>query len=343
MSQFVSQASLLPAVSRTFGLTIPQLPVRLRTVVTNAYLLCRIADTIEDNPGLEAREKESLQAHFLDLLESCDDPSVLAKQLDRRLGASVDQGERRLLSNIGMPIGVFHELGNAQQSAILRCLKIMLNGMSRYERQQSREGLANLSELRQYCYHVAGVVGEMLTELFCDYAPDIDANREGLCERSIAFGEGLQLTNILKDVWDDYRRGTCWLPADLFGRAGCTPGSERMRPGAAGFAAGVTALTDYAHIDLREAFEYVCLIPPRHIGIRRFCLWAIYLAEMTLSNIARNPDYRSGHDVKVSHSRVRFTGIFLQLFAFSDRANRMVFRALEGPLRARNGGVGMTA
>jgi farnesyl-diphosphate farnesyltransferase len=42
------QDQLLPGVSRTFALTIPQLPDALRPVVTNAYLLCRTADTIED-------------------------------------------------------------------------------------------------------------------------------------------------------------------------------------------------------------------------------------------------------------------------------------------------------
>ncbi|HEY5567564.1 MAG TPA: squalene/phytoene synthase family protein, partial [Gammaproteobacteria bacterium] len=46
------QASILPGVSRTFALTIPVLPDRLAEVVTNAYLLCRLADTIEDDVGL---------------------------------------------------------------------------------------------------------------------------------------------------------------------------------------------------------------------------------------------------------------------------------------------------
>ncbi|HTT38021.1 MAG TPA: squalene/phytoene synthase family protein, partial [Burkholderiales bacterium] len=39
------QARMLAGVSRTFALTIPQLPQELARVVTNAYLLCRIVDT----------------------------------------------------------------------------------------------------------------------------------------------------------------------------------------------------------------------------------------------------------------------------------------------------------
>ena len=45
-SDEVYQDQILPHVSRTFALTIPQLPLGLRTAVTSAYLLCRIADTI---------------------------------------------------------------------------------------------------------------------------------------------------------------------------------------------------------------------------------------------------------------------------------------------------------
>jgi farnesyl-diphosphate farnesyltransferase len=51
------QRHILQGVSRTFALTIPDLPSPLRTVVGNAYLLCRIADTIEDEARLPAEQK----------------------------------------------------------------------------------------------------------------------------------------------------------------------------------------------------------------------------------------------------------------------------------------------
>ena len=51
------QDRILPHVSRTFALTIPQLPPGLRLGVTNAYLLCRIADTIEDQTNSSAAQR----------------------------------------------------------------------------------------------------------------------------------------------------------------------------------------------------------------------------------------------------------------------------------------------
>ena len=58
------QEQLLPGVSRTFALTIPQLPEPLREVVTNAYLLCRIADTIEDDAALTPLQKADFHEQF---------------------------------------------------------------------------------------------------------------------------------------------------------------------------------------------------------------------------------------------------------------------------------------
>ena len=53
------QSEMLKGVSRTFALTIPQLPADLCRVVSNAYLLCRIVDTIEDEPVLTGMQKNS--------------------------------------------------------------------------------------------------------------------------------------------------------------------------------------------------------------------------------------------------------------------------------------------
>ena len=53
------QMALLEGVSRTFALTIPQLPESLCRAVANAYLLCRIVDTIEDEISLTPAQKRN--------------------------------------------------------------------------------------------------------------------------------------------------------------------------------------------------------------------------------------------------------------------------------------------
>ena len=103
-----------------------------------------------------------------------------------------------------------------QQHAIERCARIMWYGMRYFLRRAGLAGLDTESELDAYCYYGAGVVGELLTDLFCNYSPEIEAKRNAMYQLSSSFGKGLQLTNILKDQWEDRQRGISWLPRDLF-------------------------------------------------------------------------------------------------------------------------------
>lgn len=93
--------------------------------------------------------------------------------------------------------------------------------MIRYVERSGVDGLLELvdvTDLRDYCYVVAGIVGEMLTELFVLGAPRLGPSAPFLRERAATFGEALQLVNILKDVAYDREEGRRFLPAAV-GRA----------------------------------------------------------------------------------------------------------------------------
>ena len=76
--------------------------------------------------------------------------------------------------------------------------------------------LKTMQELRDYCYMVAGIVGEMLTELFLFRARRCKTVAVELRARAVEFGEALQLVNILKDSQADGAEERSYLP----GRAG---------------------------------------------------------------------------------------------------------------------------
>src|SRR5690554_2836781 len=80
-SDIAYQAQILPGVSRTFALTIPVLPERLAEVVTNAYLLCRIADTIEDDVGLDNVQKSLFHERFIAVVEGSESAESFAADL----------------------------------------------------------------------------------------------------------------------------------------------------------------------------------------------------------------------------------------------------------------------
>src|SRR5215472_17511271 len=93
LSDEAYQDHILPGVSRTFALTIPELPPALRTAVTNAYLLCRIADTIEDEPALSPAASLHFLQRFVAVLYGREPASALAKDLVPQLSRETLQAE----------------------------------------------------------------------------------------------------------------------------------------------------------------------------------------------------------------------------------------------------------
>jgi farnesyl-diphosphate farnesyltransferase len=310
------QDQILPHVSRTFALTIPQLPPDLSRSVTNAYLLCRVADTIEDEPQIAPPDTLLYMERFSDAVAGVADAQALGSELAEKLSQWTLPAERELIIHLARVIRITRQLPLRQQAAIRRCVDTMCHGMHQFQRTASVRGLDTLEDLDSYCYYVAGVVGEMLTELFCSHAPDIEQHRAALSRLAPSFAQGLQMTNILKDVWEDRSRGACWLPQEVFTRHGVDLSHLTPESGGSGFAAGMQELVGVAHAHLRKALEFTLLIPARETGIRRFCLWAIGLAVLTLKRIAANPGFTQGSQVKVSRRTVAVT------LALSNAATR---------------------
>jgi len=94
------QDQILPHVSRTFALTIPQLPAKLRIAVTNAYLLCRIADTIEDQTTSSAAARLGLLHRFVAVVGGEEEAAQLARDLLPRFSEQTLPAERDLVLNM---------------------------------------------------------------------------------------------------------------------------------------------------------------------------------------------------------------------------------------------------
>ena len=319
------QDHILPDVSRTFALTIPELPVALRTSVTSAYLLCRIADTIEDEPALSAEASLIFLNRFVAVLAGRESAVTLGKDLAPQLSQQTLEAERDLVRNMDKVVRVTARLNEQQRLAIQRCVEVMCYGMHQFQQTASLRGLPRLTDLDDYCYYVAGVVGQMLTELFCSYSPQINRHRAALNDLAVSFAQGLQMTNILKDVWEDRRRGACWLPQETFSRhdidlATIAPGSNGPA-----FDAGMRELVGVAHAHLRNALAYTLLIPGNEPGIRRFLLWATGLAVLTLQKIAGTPGFTSGAQVKIRRSAVAATRLSTNFSVRNDWLLRRLF------------------
>ncbi len=320
------QSEILQYVSRTFALTIPELPHTLRIVISNAYLLCRIADTIEDDKLMTAEKKMEYANLFVDVVKKNKDPDLFSEKLFDLLSPEATEAEHNLIANTKKIIRITHSFNNRQRKALERCVTVMCKGMSKYQLLETLNGLKDMDDMNEYCYYVAGVVGEMLTELFCDYSSEIDAHQNELMKLAISFGQGLQMTNILKDIWDDHERGVCWLPSDHFKKYGIN--IEHKLPGKnkSGFDDALIDLVGIAHDHLKNALHYTLLIPKKEKGLRKFCLWAIGMAVLTLEKIRKKPNFTSGNQVKISRRDVKITILITSLFVRNNNILKYLFK-----------------
>ncbi|MEL7059429.1 MAG: squalene/phytoene synthase family protein [Acidobacteriota bacterium] len=277
---------LLRKTSRTFALSIPLLPEPTRRQVTLAYLLFRIADTFEDATAWGKAKRRRALHDFCALLEA-DPASPDAEHLRDLSGAwsaeaPIDHaGYRELVVETPAVIAAYRELEPAARLEIGAHTCRTARGMAEYvERTADGElELRDLQDLRDYCYVVAGIVGEMLTELFLLGRPQLAPAAEALRARSRRAGEAQQLVNILKDSAFDATEGRTYLPPDL----------DR---------AEVFAL---ARKDLIAAGEYVLLLQEHGAerGVVAFNALPVLLAFAALDAVERR-----GPGAKISRARV---------------------------------------
>ncbi|OGU21460.1 MAG: squalene synthase HpnD [Hydrogenophilales bacterium RIFOXYD1_FULL_62_11] len=165
------------------------LPTSTRRAITAFYALCRELD---------------------DVVDECHERSVAETKLNwwreeiERFAAGVPQhpATRALLDTPQGP--------NTSPSLLLEIVDGMAMDLDdrRYP---------DFKSLNLYCYRVAGVVGEVAAALFDGGRSEDDrAVRRYAHELGLAF----QLTNIIRDVGEDARRGRIYLPQDELARFG---------------------------------------------------------------------------------------------------------------------------
>lgn len=216
----VDLEELLISTSRTFALAIPLLPEPTRREVTLSYLLFRIADTFEDASAWPVARRIEALDRFARILEDGDPPEI-----ERLAGAWATEvpceqpAYRELLANVPEVLKAFRAL-EPRAAALIRDHTIRTaQGMAGFVARVGEAGaqgelrLLDLEDLRAYCYVVAGIVGELLTELYLLRCPTLLPAAAELRRRAREFGEGLQLVNILKDSARDATEGRMFLPA----------------------------------------------------------------------------------------------------------------------------------
>jgi phytoene synthase len=254
------------------------LPPEQRRAITALYAYCREVDDVVDEAGdpAVAQAKLAWWAQEVERLFRGEPQHPVARALAPHVGRFALTRERLLQ---------------------------VIEGM-RMDLQQTR--YLDYATLRRYCHLVAGVVGEMSAAIFASTSPDPAADAEATLEYARRLGLALQLTNIVRDVGEDARRGRIYLPIEDLQRFDVKAAELLRGEYGAGFVPLMRFQAERARRAYRDALD---VLPAAQRRAQRpgLIMGAIYAALL---------DELERADFRVLHQRIALTPLRKLLIAW---------------------------
>ncbi len=257
------RGAILREVSRSFYLSIRLLPAAVRDPIALAYLLARATDTIADTAEIDAATRRERLVELAALIQGQAAPPGAVESLRSFAALQKNAAERALLERLPECLEWLSALSEADRDDV-RAVLVPINEGQRLDVERFRDpahvvALATADELERYIYLVAGCVGEFWTRVCWRKLPQFSNEaREMMLEWGVAYGEALQLVNILRDPGTDLRLGRCYLPADELEVVGVT--ARDLRWNAARTEPVLRAWREQAELGIKEGIEYACAI-----------------------------------------------------------------------------------
>ncbi|PEQ14416.1 phytoene synthase [Novosphingobium sp. PC22D] len=176
------------------------------------------------------------------------------------------------------------------------------------------------ADMLRYCYHVAGAVGVMMAAVMGVPAIE-DETLDAACDLGLAF----QLSNIVRDVWEDDAAGRCYLPVEWLVEADIPPG-EITKPH---YRHALVPMVARA-CELARGYEASARVGAARLRFRQ--RWAVLSAANIYGAIGREVERLGAHawDRRVHTSRVAKLG----------HVGRGFVQALRAPAPVRRPGPG---
>lgn len=297
-------------VSRTFALTVEVLDEPMSSYICVGYLVCRVADTIEDAehvpPAAQATALETYDA----VLDPAD-PTTPADFQETVAEWIPPEHERdddwAVVADSERVLATFFALPDDVRGAITPPARELVSGMATFVTRYADAGglrIETADELREYCHYAAGTVGTLVTNLLARDMPHDRAQR--LHETAEEFGLLLQLVNVAKDVHDDYTvENNVYLPAEWLADEGVPQSAVTDPANHSAVARVVSRTADFARTFLDDAQTYLERMPL--VEGNTLAAWAIpfLLAVGTLRELSATPERAvDGRGVKVSREEV---------------------------------------
>ena len=288
----------LEKVSRSFSFCIAQLPATKREWVALAYLLFRVADTIEDSSW----ENSILQQETFSLFDSVltgENKSSVLSHWQETFPKNIDKGEYQLLYDTVLLIDDLFLIPSNIQKQLIKNIRQMMAGMCYFLAEHTHNGKLSLNKLtllNQYCFFVAGIVGELLTFIFSD---SLKGKYDDCLRTGFHFGLFLQKINILKDQLID----------ESLGRQFISSRAELKQ-----------SVLQHA----KYAFSYIQSISSESAKeYRLFCAWSLFIGLASLKWIEKH--FVSGKHHKISYVETMSIVYKLKQIIEDDKALEVLF------------------
>lgn len=343
---------LLRRCSRSFYLTLAVLPGPLRVPLGLAYLVARAADTIADTRLLPPADR---LRHLGTLRGALDVPQ--APRLEALAGPLAAgrpaAWEADLVAHLEEIHAHLWRLPNEDLTRVQGLLHRLIQGMQAELQRFPPEDAGRLvaletrEDLLRHTYYAAGCVGEFWTGMAVAHRPRLAGwNLAAMAGRGRRFGQGLQLTNVLRDLPRDLQDGRCYLPRQDLARHGLSPDALRdpaIRPRLQPLLDELLALALDCYAD---GWSYTLAVPTRELRLRLACAWPLLLGLATLERIQQAPELLDPA-VRLRISRREVYGILARstALAWTDAGLTRVYRGAAGRVGrgASPGGSGRTA
>ncbi|MFB6200914.1 MAG: phytoene/squalene synthase family protein [Halorhabdus sp.] len=298
-------------VSRTFALTVEALEEPMASHICVGYLLCRVADTVEDSNTIPAADQARLLRTFHDAVDPSAATTIteFRTAVDPWIPPAADRNDDwAVVAAAPTVLATFRSLPDGVRTAVVSPVLEMVAGMATFVDRYRDEGglrIQDLPELERYCHYAAGTVGRLVTNLLT--RDQIEGERAAtLSETAESFGLLLQLVNIAKDVYGDFTtENNVYLPAEWLAAEGVTQEAVLARENRPRVARVVSRTVDHARSFLDDAQRYLEAMPLVHGNT--VAAWSVpyLLAVGTLRELSERPeDAVSEAGVKVSREEV---------------------------------------
>lgn len=304
---------LLRKTSRTFYLSIRQLPGQVGDSMCLAYLLLRVSDYLEDNEVMPSEQKVAALHTWYEIMSSDVPIEKLLYCLPETDGTL--NPDLQAARNAHKILAALSQLPADLRERILKHVCDSTLGMARWV--EKGPVFENEADLDDYMYEVAGRVGYLSTEVFAWHYPSVRAKLSRLMPMAMETGLALQTVNIIRGMRKDFDRGWIYVPEsfcekchihvqDLFNPA---YESEALQV--------IDLLAQKAQRHLEMAVEYIRCLPPWLHRLRLACIWPMLFAVRTLAISRRNLAVLVG-EVKITRAEVKEIILNTSLFGWSN-------------------------